>query len=333
MNEDYSEAEPVETIAAYKDRSGGLKVFGVLTILLGCLCGLFVPLIFVGQYAAAAQGRGGPQPNPWMGAAIYGVMAVVLVWMGIGSVMARRWARALLLIFSWGGLLVGIVSVFMMTLLMPKILAGMSVAGANGRQPLPPGTMTGIVVGMIGFIGFFFVLLPAVWVFFYGSRNVKATVEAHDPVIRWTDACPLPVLAASIWLMFSVLALLIMPFTGHCVLPFFGIFLTGAPAIALSLAYLGVFICAAWLLYRLREMGWWLTVIGYCVMMASSLVTFSRSDIAVMYRLMGYSQGQLDQLQATGMLGAFHNPWIWVGAMAPFVAYLLFIKRYFRKRG
>ena len=80
----------------YKDRSAGLIVFGILTILLGCLAGLFVPLMLVGQ-AASARATSAPAPLSAILPAVllYGILAVALVWLGIGSIMARRWARAL----------------------------------------------------------------------------------------------------------------------------------------------------------------------------------------------------------------------------------------------
>jgi len=31
----------------------------------------------------------------------YALLAVLFVWLGIGSIMARRWARALVLVSSW----------------------------------------------------------------------------------------------------------------------------------------------------------------------------------------------------------------------------------------
>ena len=92
----------------YKDRSTGLTIFGILTLLLGCLCGLFVPLILLGQ-VMAAKVPNAPAPNLLTilpGIVLYGVLAVALTWLGIGSIMKRRWARALLLIFSWTWLVI-----------------------------------------------------------------------------------------------------------------------------------------------------------------------------------------------------------------------------------
>src|SRR5208283_4838121 len=104
MNEQNSEAAPVESTPSpppHTDRSAGLIVFGILTILLGCLAGLFVLLILVGA-AASAKATSAPATFSTIlpAISIYGVLAVALVWLGIGSIMARRWARALLLVFS-----------------------------------------------------------------------------------------------------------------------------------------------------------------------------------------------------------------------------------------
>jgi hypothetical protein len=112
MNEQNPEAAPMEPTlppVPYKDRSVGLIIFGILTILLGCLSGLLVPLMLFAQMASAKT-TGAPPPFSVIlpGILLYGFLAVALVWLGIGSIMARRWARALLLIFSWSWLIMGV---------------------------------------------------------------------------------------------------------------------------------------------------------------------------------------------------------------------------------
>ena len=125
----------------YKDRSAGLLIFGILTILLGCVAGLFVPLMFFGQAMSAKARTGVPAPFSAILPAvlIYSVLAVALVWLGIGSIMARRWARALLLIFSWSWLILGTVCFGFHGILHP----------ANaGEPPLPRnGRSTGAASG------------------------------------------------------------------------------------------------------------------------------------------------------------------------------------------
>src|ERR1035438_6551077 len=111
----------------YKDRSTGLIIFGILTLLLGCFVGLFVPLMLFGQMMAAKA----PNAPPANAAAIlpvvaiYGGLAVALIWLGIGSIKARRWARALLLIFSWSWLVMGIVMTVVMPFIMSKTMANL----------------------------------------------------------------------------------------------------------------------------------------------------------------------------------------------------------------
>src|ERR1017187_4823253 len=180
----------------YKDRSTGLFIFGILTLLLGCLAGLFVPLMLFGQMAAAKVPNAPPVNHASMvpGMAVYGLLAVALIWLGIGSIQARRWARALLLIFSWSWLIFGVLMTAIMPFVMSKAMANLPPNAKTGQPAMPPAAITGMVIGMTLFFFVIFVVVPAVWTFFYNSRHVKATCEARDPVTRWTDACPLPVL-------------------------------------------------------------------------------------------------------------------------------------------
>ena len=201
---------PIPPPAAYKDRSTGLVVFGILTILLGCVCAMFLPMMLFGQLANA-ENTGTP-PNflvmlPVDG--LYGVLAVALVWLGIGSIKARRWARALLLIFSWSWLVMGFLMLVVMAFVMPIIMANAS-AASPGHPALPAAAMTVMMIFMLGFFGVFFVLVPGVFTFFYRSPHVKATCEARDPAMCWTDACPLPVLALCLWLAVGLPMMLLM---------------------------------------------------------------------------------------------------------------------------
>jgi hypothetical protein len=318
-------------LPTYKDRSTGLIVFGILTILLGCMAGLLILLMLVGQ-AAAAYTNAPPTPLSAILPAmfIYVVLAVALVWLGIGSVKARRWARALLLIFSWSWLVMGLIALVSMVFILPTVLANIH-ASATPGQPAMPAATIGVIMVFTGLmLGVFFIIVPAVWIFFYNSRNVKATCEMRDPVTRWTDACPLPVLALCLWLLFSVPMMLFMPVMGHGVMPFFGMFLTGLPGALLCLALAALWACAAWLLYKLDVRGWWLILIAMVVFMASALLTYSRHDMIEMYQLMGFPQAQIDQIKQIGLLTGNRMAWMTTFSMLPFLGYILFIKKYLR---
>jgi hypothetical protein len=218
--------------------------------------------------------------------------------------------------------------VAVMGFVMPKAFANLPANAANGRPAMPPGAIPGIMVFMFLFLGVFFILLPAIWSFFYKSRHVKATCEARDPVIRWTDACPLPVLGLCLWLLVSVPMMLGMSFMYHGVFPFFGMFLSGLPGSLVYVLAAALWAYCAYLLYKLEVRGWWLTLAAMVVYLVSSGLTFARHDITEWYQLMGYPQAQIDQIQKMGLVN--HMEWTMLLFAVPFVGYLLFVKQYLR---
>jgi hypothetical protein len=327
---------PIEAIPApapaYKDRSTGLTIFGILTILLGCLAGLFVLLMLVQMTVVRPAGAPPVSRAPMVpGLVIYGGLAVTLIWLGIGSIQARRWARALLLIFSWSWLIMGVFMTAVMPFFMAKVFANLPPNAKTGQPAMPPGAITAMLIGMTLFFFVFFVLMPALWTFFYKSRHVKATCEARDPATRWTDACPLPVLGFVLWTWLAVPLMLVVPMTGHGVMPFFGQFITGAPNALFCVVIAAVWGTAGWWLYRLDARGWWLILIAMVVFLASALLTYAHHDISEMYQLQGLPQAQIDQIQKMGLFTGNRLGWFSTLFTLPFVGYLLFIKKYLRK--
>jgi hypothetical protein len=334
MNQADSEPAPGESTpppAPYKDRSTGLVVFGIFSILLGGLAVLTVSMFLIQDIVKAAKNQVNLETRlPSL--AIHGFLAVALVWLGIGSVMARRWARSLLLIFSWCWLIMGVVLLYFVALDMPHLLANVSVGRTEG-QPASNAIIRVVVMAVLLLLcGVYFIVLPTVWIFFYGSRHVKATSEARDPLRRWTDACPMPVLGLFVPLMTGASSMLLMSISGHCVTPFFGKFLTGIPSSLCYLAFAAIWSYAAWSLYKLRPFGWWLILMALLVYMVSAILTLAQHDMTEMYRLMGYSEAELEEMQRSGMLTANHK-WLVSLANLPFIAYLPFIKRFIPRSG
>jgi hypothetical protein len=334
MNEQNPEPPPVAAAALpdRKDRSTGLMVFGILTLLLGCLAGLFTLLLSVSLLKARPAGA--PPVNPsgiLMALGIYGGLAVTLIWLGIGSIMARRWARALLLIFSWSWLVMGVFMTTVMPFFMSKVFANLPPNAQTGQPAMPPAAITGMIVGMTIFFLVFFVLVPALWIFFYGSRHVKATCETRDPVTRWTDACPLPLLGFVLWTWLAVPMMLLWPLTGHAVMPCFGMFVTGLPAALFCVVVAAVWGVAGWWLYRLDARGWWLILVAMVLLGVSALLTYAHHDIIEMYQLQGLPQAQIEQMQKLGLFTGHRMGWFTALFTLPFLGYLLFIKKYLRK--
>jgi hypothetical protein len=311
----------------YYDRSTGLIVFGILTIGLGCLAALlcvFIVLTVMIQAAALHI----PASSMIPGLVMYAGMAVALTWLGIGTIQAKRWARNLMLIFSWSWLLTGIVVMITFAVVLPPIMTHLP--QPEGRPPVPPSAIWGILAVMFVMYGFILIVLPGIWTFFYSSRHVKGTCEWRDPNPGWTDACPLPVLAGCIWGVVSGVVLAAMCFIPHCVVPFFGIFLTGLFSRTFCAGLAALWFFGAGLLYRLDVRGWWLMFISYLLLGLSTVLTYAFHNVIEIYKLMDYPQEQIDQFQKISLFQGHAFAWITGIFLLPFVGYLLFIKRYFR---
>lgn len=317
----------------YTDRSGALAAFGVVQILiaLGCLA----LVAFVVGMAGVMARRGvvlpsGARPmglrQAALSSAVYLFAAVAFAWLGAGSILARRWARTLTLILAWFWLVTGVFTLLATLLLLtgPGIFA-IAVPGTQG-----PGGV--FVLGCVGvFLFLFFVLLPGVFVLFYRSPDVRATCEARDPVVRWTDRCPAPVLALSLAFAVNVIYFPLSLFYGS-VFPVFGVFLSGLPGIGLRLALAVICGMIAVGLYRLQPTAWWCVLGVWIVGFASAAVTFrSPANWRELYRQMGFPPEQvetsaqlLSHMLTNGKMLA-----LLVAGLVAALSYLLWIRRYF----
>jgi hypothetical protein len=322
---------PIAAVSTeFKDRKTGLIVFGIFTMLLGGLCALFVPLMFFAQGMSVKAG--GPDNTQMMAPAIamYGGLAVVLIWLGIGSMMARRWASALLLIFSWSWLLIGVVSVAVTAYVLPLLMETINASKPPGQPELPAAAKSLILVMPMIILGVIFVILPSVWVLFYKSGHVKATCEARDPIERWTDRCPLPVIAICLWLALCVPMMLLMAVAYKGVFPFFGTFVVGPLGSAVYVLFAVIWAYAAWALYKLDIRGWWIVVASVTIFSVSAFITYSRHDFIEIYALMGYPEQQIAQIQQFTFFKGQKAAWLSLVGTVPLLAYMLYLKRFFK---
>src|SRR5439155_17620217 len=96
-----------------KNQSGWLVFFGMVEIIIGALCALMLllTLILMALPAWAPQFRN-PAMSPRMSiptASTYLAAGVFFIWLGIGTLMGRRWARAIMLVGSWLWLIGGLI--------------------------------------------------------------------------------------------------------------------------------------------------------------------------------------------------------------------------------
>jgi len=328
-----NEAPPITNIPSlppdppFRDRRTGLLVFGILEIMLGVLCVLMAGLMALAQAMVSRT----PENNinsrmMLLGALFYIAFAAVFVWLGIGSIQCRRWARALLLILAWSWLGVGVITVPLMGFFMPRILA----ASPPNGQALPPGMLTVMVVVQLIFMTVLMVVIPGVLVFFYSSRHVKATCEARDTVRHWSDACPLPILAVVCGLWLGAVTMLIFPLAYGGVMPCFGALVSGLPGTLLAMGLAGLSLWIGWMWYRLKAIGWWALAATMIVFSLSNIITFSHLDIVELYQKMGFPQAQIDLIRRQGLISSRFMVWNSLVWLAPMLGYMLWAKRYFR---
>jgi hypothetical protein len=323
----FHDTPPLTPVTEFKDRRTGLLVFGILEMLLGALCVLMVGLMVLGQ-AMVSRTTGAAHNSRMLLPAtlVYVALAAALVWLGIGSIRCRRWARALLLILAWSWLFVGVITVPVMGFVLPRILAESSPKG----QALPPGALVVVIVLQLVFMTLFMVVVPAVLVFFYQSRHVKATCEARDPLRRWTDACPLPVLAVVCGLWFGSATMVGFPFAYGGVMPFFGSIVSGLPGTLLAVGLAGLLFWLGRMWYQLKNAGWWAILATLLVLGISNIITFSHLDLMELYQKMGYPEAQLELIRRQGWISSRFMVWNSVLWFVPILVYLIWVKRCFR---
>ncbi len=313
-----------QVASEYSDRKTGLVLFGVLEVAIGCVCALAMLAVLLGL--AVSKGSSGPAPSPYAFApaiAMYGVFAVAFIWLGIGSINARRWARAILLCGSAVALIGGIFSCASMSFVLPHMFDVMT---QQGQPTLQPTVLRIVKIFTAVFMLIVYIVIPGALFLFYRSPHVKRTCEVRDPVERWTDRCPLPVLALSLPMGIGGFGVLCVMAWFH-VVPVFGVFLAGGAGLLATGLIGGLLLYLARGFYRLQVQAWWIALGMLVLGEISALVTFLRADLGEMYLKMG-----LDQ-RAAAMSGqlvaqpAFK--WMTLLSILPWLLWLLCIRHYF----
>ena len=326
---------PPANVPAYRDRGTGLMIFGVIQIILGLLAALMVPLVALAAFMSRIAPGGAMRPGQFVSAvASYAFIAVALIGLGIGSVQMKRWGRALTLVTSWYWLIVGSLATVLMTAVLPVTMKGaLAQAQQNAADTPSPeittGVMAVIITVMITILAFFLVLVPIAFVVFYGRKDVELTCRHRDPVDRWTDRSPLPVLGASVAFFSASLYNLLVGLTTP-MLPFFGHYLTGIPAAGCLVALAALDLYLAIALFRLRSSGWWIAVLAAPVRMLAVAFSYSSAGLMQAYSKMGWSDAQMNMLRSSPLLRSRVFLWWGVILMLLFFGYLLWLKRYFK---
>jgi hypothetical protein len=308
----------------FKDRTVGLVVFGAVSVLIGLFCALFVPLMFLSAALSESAGGGGVNlRSAWSASAIYALMAVVFVWLGIGSIRARRWACELLLSLSWIWLVTGICSLIIGFLVVPGVVAQLGAGSA-----LPPELAALVVAVTFGVIGVLYVVLPGLFVLFYRSPSVAATCRARHPHPQWIDGYPRRLLTLMVVWVLLAASVLVMPAYSFF-FPFFGGVLTGVAGALLWALVLIVCVALAVGTGRRAPWAWWGGVALTLAATLSSILTVLRFDIAEIMAFMALPEDQVALMEALPVLDGGVLVLGTVVVWGTFLAYLMTLRRFF----
>ncbi len=317
----------MDDIDVRKYRDTGLIAFGIIQLVIGAACGLMAPLALLGavmaRFSSKAAASGLTLSSALMATTFYLLLAGWFITMGIGSIMTKRWARALTLVFSWLWLVCGVVGGVQATTVLPAVYRTMARQGK-----LPESMIPFAMIFAIGFMVLIYAVIPGALILFYGRRRAKETCELLDPKVRWTDKCPLPVLAASFLYGLGAFGMLFSLGYGP-MFPLFGVLLAGAPAM-LAIGALAVLFAAVGVgIYRLRMEAWWGGMGATVLVGLSAVVTFSRVSMTKFYEKLNLPEQQMEMLRQGAAPSQASSVVYTAVSVVGFAVFMLYLKRYF----
>ena len=319
--------DPPADEPVFRDRSGRLAFFGVITIMLGGLAvllglaSLALPLAVPALYGAAAPPA--DVPGAVMGLLTYTLIGGALVWAGAGSLRRRRWVPPVMQTLAWTWLLLGLT---MIPLLFVVLDDALLLAGSSAGT-LPPGVATGLKLALLGVVGLWGLLLPATYIVVFRDPRILETCRRNDPRPDWSERCPQPVLALSLLLWAA--AALTVPMALRPVVPLFGLLVTGGWGLLLTLAAAAVSALLARGLFRLSLAAWWSTTALLVLGGVSTALTAWWVDPLELYAAAGYPEDQLPGLEGLGSGMGLVVAWGTLALTALSMVYMVAIRRHF----
>lgn len=275
-----------------RDRRAVLAVLGVVLILLGLGAWAMMGLTFLASRAAQREGGELPVSAMVSGLAAYGVVGALMIGLGMGSLRARRWARALIVAFTYHWSMTGLLGMALLGGVLPYVFRQLP----TGADAPPSTVLIGLLIVVVGVLAIFFVALPLGLFFFYRGGAVHATCVVAQPDASWTDAVAFPLLAAGLGLLMMGLMLLPMPFSGAAKFPLFGIYVGGTAAVvAWSLLAVAALLGGVGIWRRLPA-AWWLALATLLFFGASASITYARMDFRQLIAELGVDALPLEEL-------------------------------------
>lgn len=307
----------------------GLTVTGILWILSGFASLAMAGFVSLGMFLARFKGG---MPDVGWRELIPSMMLFLgcgglFIWVGIGSIQAQRWARALALTIAWIWFLCGLIGILSCAtiFLYPGMGEGMLPPNAD------PGSLRLIFSVMLAVFAVPFVMLPLGLILFYRRQKVQDCCEHYHPEPSWTDRCPLPVLAIPLAGAMGLPFLLLMGVLGYPI-PLFGWILVGPGATAAWFVMSALWAYASWRFYRLEMSAWWLMQALVVVSCLSSAVTNLVLGLKPYYQAMGLPEERINLMLKSPFASVSFQMTILVLSILSWSGYLLWVRRYFVPR-
>lgn len=273
---------PRDLERTHRDRSGALVVAGLVVVLVGLGCAALVPLTVL----ASVLSYGGVETRSTVAvSAFYAVVAAAFVWLGLGTVRARRWARDLLLSVTRIWLLTGAATLLLGAVLLPAMVRAMAAPAG-----VPPHVAKAVILAALAFVALSQVALPAALLVFLRSPDVEATCRARDPRPQFTDGTPERVLTLTVVWALAALSVLVVPAYDFA-FPCFGVMLRGGAGVLPWSLVLAACVVLAWGSFRRARWAWWA---GIAATAGAALATIVTTVVV----------GPADMLQALQPVGA-----------------------------
>jgi hypothetical protein len=306
------------------DRQALLVAGGVLEILAGAACLLLLSFTALGVAMAWRHGGASQLRASIPGLVAYVAVATILIWTGIGSMLARRWAYAVTVAGSVVWLVRGLGGLAVATATVPYMLKAWPETGGGA----PAWAATVAAVSMVGTAAVGGVFAPAVLLVLYTRRGVRATCEARDRVPRWTDRCPLAVLILAAALVTEAATDVAAATAGGSNV-LFGRVLTGSWATTVALLTAGAAALIALDVSWLRRWAWWASLV-YLAACAVSACLGIFVDPRRVYEGMAYAEAWTASWGTfTGFMYRAQMTAAAVNAVA-WLAYAVYLRRDFR---
>lgn len=279
----------------FRDRRSILAVIGALLLFVGIVSAFLGPVEMHVFYLFSEGGRFSYEGfgfgsfmfgNLAVQIAGYYLIAMLCIPLGYGHLRVRRWARTVFLVLLWCWLVVGVplIIIFLLVLFSAKDLT-------------PVVALTMAVALLLSYP-----LVPLLLIRFYNGGNARQTFERRDPKRYWIEHQPVPVMVLGALSVFYAIVLHI-PIFFNGLVPFFGRWLSGLQGIVVLTILIMGLLCLTWGILNRWVWAWWGSLIYFCLLTASSVLTLVRTSYLDLLAKMDFPPTEVEFLDGVPLDG------------------------------